>query len=61
MTREYQLEILQASDRGSAVVARALLDGKGSIKFPWSVPSGSLSLPRATLEGDRVVVAAAVQ
>jgi hypothetical protein len=61
MTREYQLEIRQTTDRGqSPVVARAPLDGKGSVKFPWGVKSGAYFFD-AKLEGDRVVVGAAVQ
>jgi PKD domain-containing protein len=54
--REYQLEIKQASASGpSAVVARAPMDAKGTIKFPWSAPSGPYRFS-ATLEGDKVVV-----
>jgi hypothetical protein len=61
MTREYQLEIRQANDRGqSSVVARAPQDGKGTAKFPWSAPSGPYRFS-ATQEGDKIVVGAAVQ
>jgi PKD repeat protein len=60
MAREYQLEIRQTNDRGqSAVVARAPDGGKGSVKFPWAATSGPYRFS-ATLEGDRVVVDAAV-
>jgi hypothetical protein len=61
MAREYQLEIRQTNDRGqSAVVARVPQDGRGTAKFPWSYTSGPYRFS-ATIEGDRVVVGAAVQ
>jgi hypothetical protein len=61
MTREYLLEIRQMTDRGqSSVVARVPQDGKGTAKFPWSYNSGPYRFT-AAVEGDRVVVGAAVQ
>jgi hypothetical protein len=60
LTREYQIEIRQTSERGqSSVVARGPDGGRGSVKFPWAANSGPYRFS-ATMEADKVVVGAMV-
>ena len=46
MTREYRLEILQASDRGSAVVARARSTAREASSSPGASHRGPIGAQR---------------
>jgi hypothetical protein len=60
MTREFQIEIRQVLATGPVqVVARGPLDGKGSVKLPWSYPSGAYTFS-AVGDSNHVVVGASL-